>query len=225
MSPDWFIPLAEETGLIVPIGNWVLERACLEAMRMQDAHGTSEPLSISVNLSLKQLQHPDIITDVKRALKKSKLDPALLTLEITESLMMTDPELGIERLSDLKALGVTLAMDDFGTGYSSLSYLSRFPVDELKMDRSFLREGATPKTSGLTAAVLALGQSLNLTIVAEGIEHHEQWMTLRDLGCELGQGYYFSRPMPAEAATEFLRAHKDGRIQDFEAELTNKHAT
>jgi diguanylate cyclase (GGDEF)-like protein/PAS domain S-box-containing protein len=225
LAPDWFIPLAEETGLIVPIGNWVLEQACLEAKRMQKVNASHEPLTISINLSLKQLQHPDAVSHVKDALKNSELDPTHLTLEITESLMMTDPELGVQRLTDLKSLGVTLAMDDFGTGYSSLSYLSRFPVDELKMDRSFLREGATPKTSGLTAAVLALGQSLNLTIVAEGIEHHEQWMTLRDLGCEYGQGYYFSRPMPAEAATEFLLAHKEGRIQDFEADPADLNAT
>jgi diguanylate cyclase (GGDEF)-like protein/PAS domain S-box-containing protein len=218
LSPDWFIPLAEETGLIVPIGNWVLEQACREATKMQRTHGSVEPLSMSVNLSLKQLQHPTVVKDVESALKRSKLEPRYLTLEITESLMMSDPELGVQRLRDLKNLGVTLAMDDFGTGYSSLSYLSRFPVDELKMDRSFLRDGETPKTSGLTAAVLALGQSLNLTIVAEGIEHHEQWMTLRDLGCELGQGFYFARPMSAAAATEFLKAHKDGRVPDFETD-------
>lgn len=224
LSPDWFIPLAEETGLIVPIGSWVLEQACTEAKRLQQVHGGERPLTMSVNLSLKQLQHNDVVEHVSAALRASGLDPRHLTLEITESLMMADPDLGVQRLADLRSLGVTLAMDDFGTGYSSLSYLSRFPVDELKMDRSFLREGATPKTSRLTAAVLALGQSLNLTVVAEGIEHHEQWMTLRDLGCELGQGFYFARPMSAESLIGFLRMHKEGTA-DFEQAPAGKHAT
>jgi EAL domain-containing protein (putative c-di-GMP-specific phosphodiesterase class I) len=180
---------------------------------------------MSINLSLKQLQDPEIVADVKQALADSGLDPADLTLEITESLMMADADLGVQRLEDLKALGVKLAMDDFGTGYSSLSYLSRFPVDVLKMDRSFLREGASPKASGLTAAVMALGKSLNLDVVAEGIEHREQWMTLRDLGCALGQGFYFARPMSAESTMEFLRSHMDGRAQGFEVDPASVDAT
>ncbi|HWI21427.1 MAG TPA: EAL domain-containing protein [Baekduia sp.] len=224
LAPDWFIPLAEETGLIVPLGNWVLEEACSKAVQMQAHHHGEAPLSMSVNLSLKQLQHPDCIGQVQAALDGCGLAPADLTLEITETLMMTDPDLAIERLADLKAIGVSLAMDDFGTGYSSLSYLSRFPVDELKMDRSFLREGASPKTSSLTAAVLALGQSLNLTVVAEGIEHREQWMTLRDLGCQLGQGFYFARPMNAESAIEFLQA-RTNRAAELELDSADLNAT
>ncbi|HYZ80526.1 MAG TPA: EAL domain-containing protein, partial [Solirubrobacteraceae bacterium] len=124
------------------------------------------------------------------------------TLEITESVMMTDPDVIVQRLHELKALGLRLAMDDFGTGYSSLSYLSRLPVDILKMDRSFLRSGETP--SGLANAVVSLGTTLELTVVAEGVEHAEQWEKLRELGCDLGQGFYFARPMEAQDAMEFL---------------------
>jgi EAL domain-containing protein (putative c-di-GMP-specific phosphodiesterase class I) len=118
--------------------------------------------------------------------------------------MMADTDLAVARLTELKRLGVRLAMDDFGTGYSSLSYLSRFPVDILKMDRSFLHEGATPEQSGLASAVVALGQTLALEVVAEGIEAHEQWTSLRDLGCDHGQGFYFARPMDVDSALEYL---------------------
>ena len=142
ISPVEFIPIAEETGLIIPIGRWVLREGCRHARRLEAHDGT--PLRMSVNLSLKQIQHSDIVADVRDALEESGLAPERLTLEITESVLMDDTELAVSRLSDLKAIGVTLALDDFGTGYSSLSYLSRFPVDILKMDRSFLREGSTP---------------------------------------------------------------------------------
>jgi diguanylate cyclase (GGDEF)-like protein/PAS domain S-box-containing protein len=206
VRPDEFIPFAEETGLIVPIGRWVLREGCRHARAIQDAMPSDPPLSMSVNLSVKQLQHSDIVADVRDALVASGLDPASLTLEITETVMMTDTDLVVQRLVELKQLGVRLAMDDFGTGYSSLSYLSKFPVDVLKMDRSFLREGATPETSGLTSAVVALGETLELQVVAEGIELPEQWETLRDLGCDLGQGFLFARPMDADATLAFLRS-------------------
>jgi EAL domain-containing protein (putative c-di-GMP-specific phosphodiesterase class I) len=130
-------------------------------------------------------------------------------LEITESVMIADAELAMRRLNELKELGVRLAMDDFGTGYSSLSYLSRFPVDILKMDRSFLHADATPETAGLATAVVSLGETLNLEVVAEGIELSEQWNTLRDLGCDKGQGFFFARPMDSEAIVEFLAAVQD----------------
>ena len=153
---------------------------------------------------MKQLQHSDIVADVRDAIEQAGIDPRCLTLEITETVVMADADLAVERLQELKNLGVRLAMDDFGTGYSSLSYLSRFPVDVLKMDRSFLRSGQTPEQSGLASAVVALGQTLALEVVAEGIELHEQWTTLRDLGCEHGQGFYFARPMEADKALDFL---------------------
>ena len=206
IGPDQFIPLAEEMGLIVPLGRWVLREGCRRAKAFQTLQPSGAALSMAINLSVKQLQHSDIVGDVRDALAESRLDPRHLTLEITESVMMNDTDLAIERLEELKALGVRLAMDDFGTGYSSLSYLSRLPVDILKMDRSFLRAGAAPEASGLATAVVALGKTLELEIVAEGIEFAEQWETLRDLGCDLGQGYHFARPMDADATLEFLRS-------------------
>jgi EAL domain-containing protein (putative c-di-GMP-specific phosphodiesterase class I) len=206
IGPDQFVPLAEEMGLIVPLGRWVLREGCRRAKAFQTLQAPGAALSMAINLSVKQLQHSDIVGDVRDALAESRLEPPSLTLEITESVMMNDTDLAIERLEELKALGVRLAMDDFGTGYSSLSYLSRLPVDVLKMDRSFLRAGATPDASGLATAVVALGKTLELEIVAEGIEFVEQWETLRDLGCDLGQGYHFARPMDADATLEFLRS-------------------
>jgi EAL domain-containing protein (putative c-di-GMP-specific phosphodiesterase class I) len=183
----------------------VLREGCRQAVALQRVAPGDHPLSMSVNLSVKQLQHSDIVADVREALEESGLDAGRLTLEITETVMMTDTDLAVQRLIELKALGVRLAMDDFGTGYSSLSYLSKFPVDVLKMDRSFLREGATPESSGLATAVVALGDTLQLEVVAEGIEYLEQSHQLRDLGCDLGQGFLFAKPMDADAALEFLR--------------------
>jgi EAL domain-containing protein (putative c-di-GMP-specific phosphodiesterase class I) len=202
ISPVDFIPIAEETGLIIPIGRWVLREGCRHARRLQTNEGV--PLRMSVNLSLKQIQHSDIVADVRDALDEAGLAPERLTLEITESVLTDDTELAVSRLRDLKALGVTLALDDFGTGYSSLSYLSRFPVDILKMDRSFLREGSTPDSHSLANAVVGLGVTLALEVVAEGIEEAEQAETLRKLGCDLGQGFLFARPMAAEDSLAFV---------------------
>jgi diguanylate cyclase (GGDEF)-like protein/PAS domain S-box-containing protein len=210
IPPDQFIPLAEETGLIIPIGRWVLREGCRHARRMRDSLPAEAALTMSINLSVKQLQHSDVIADVRDAVEEAGIDPSALTLEITETVLMADTDLAVTRLRELKALGVNLALDDFGTGYSSLSYLSRFPVDILKMDRSFLCDGATPEMSGLASAVLALGTTLKLDVVAEGIEQPEQWTSLRDLGCEFGQGFFFARPMNAEAALEHLAAAKLG---------------
>jgi len=204
ISPVDFIPIAEETGLIIPIGRWVLREGCRHARRLEAHDGT--PLRMSVNLSLKQIQHSDIVADVRDALEESGLEPERLTLEITESVLMDDTELAVSRLRDLKALGVTLALDDFGTGYSSLSYLSRFPVDILKMDRSFLREGSTPGSNSLANAVVVLGATLALEVVAEGIEEPEQADRLRALGCDLGQGFLFARPLDAESSLAFVAA-------------------
>jgi EAL domain-containing protein (putative c-di-GMP-specific phosphodiesterase class I) len=202
IGPDNFISLAEETGLILPIGRWVLDQACHDAVVMQERAPRATPLSMSVNLSVKQLQSEKIVDDVRKALETSGLAPSSLVLEITETVMMVDTDVAVQRLHDLKSLGVLLAMDDFGTGYSSLSYLSRFPVDILKMDRSFLASGQ--HASGLAAAIIALGASLNLDVVAEGIELPEQISSLRSLGCELGQGLVFAEPMSHEALLEYL---------------------
>jgi diguanylate cyclase (GGDEF)-like protein/PAS domain S-box-containing protein len=208
--PGDFIPFAEETGLIVPIGRWVLREACRQAVSVQSLW-TGDQLYMCVNLSVKQLQHSDVITDVQDALAESGLQPELLTLEITESMLIDDPELAVVKLQELRTLGVRIAMDDFGTGYSSLSYLSRFPVDVIKMDRSFLRPEATREAIDLSSAVVALGSSLALEVVAEGIELDEQLRRLRDLGCELGQGFHFAHPMESGHLADFLAGRSEGR--------------
>jgi diguanylate cyclase (GGDEF)-like protein/PAS domain S-box-containing protein len=204
VQPGDFIPFAEETGLIVPIGRWVLREACMQAVAVQRLWTGDPPLYICVNLSVRQLQHSDVIYDVRDALEESGLDPGLLMLEITESMLIEDPEVAVVKLQELRALGLRVAMDDFGTGYSSLSYLSRFPVDVIKMDRSFLRPEATPEASDLSSAVVALGSTLALDVVAEGIEFDEQLSRLRDLGCELGQGFHFAHPMESAHLIDYL---------------------
>ncbi len=201
IPPNQFIPLAEETGLIIEMGRWVLNEACREGAELQQRFERDEPLAISVNLSVRQLQSDSIVRDVRCALETSGLPPGSLVLEITESVMMSDTDFAVQRLEDLKALGVRLAMDDFGTGYSSLSYLSRFPVDILKMDRSFVGAG---ENVALQSAIIALGASLDLDVVAEGIELPEQEQSLHDLGCEIGQGFLFARPMPRADLAAYL---------------------
>jgi EAL domain-containing protein (putative c-di-GMP-specific phosphodiesterase class I) len=205
LAPNEFIPFAEATGLIVPIGRWVLREGCRQAVVIHRQAPSDPPLTMSINISVNQLHHSDIVADVRDALADSGLDPASLTLEITETVMMSNADLAEQRLQELKELGVQIALDDFGTGYSSLGYLARFPVDIIKMDRSFLVEGSLPVSSGLATAVIGLGKTFELDVVAEGIEFPEQWSTLRDLGCELGQGFYFARPMDPGAAVAFLR--------------------
>ena len=209
IPPDEFIPFAEESGLIVPIGRWVLREGCRQARVFRDQSTGATAPTVGINLSVKQLFHNDIVADVSSALADAGLEPEALTLEITESVMMTDTELAVSRLTELRALGIRLAMDDFGTGYSSLSYLSLFPLDILKMDRSLLAAGASPVTSGLATAVLGIGETFALEVVAEGIEYSEQSTTLRELGCETGQGFFFARPMKPEQLLEFLDAQGD----------------
>jgi diguanylate cyclase (GGDEF)-like protein len=212
VQPGDFIPFAEETGLIVPIGRWVLREACLQAVAVQELWTDSPPLYMCVNLSVRQLQHSDVIADVRDALEESGLDPKLLMIEITESMLIEDPEVAVVKLEEMRALGVRIAMDDFGTGYSSLSYLSRFPVDVIKMDRSFLGPESTREAADLSSAVVALGSSLALDVVAEGIEFDEQLNRLRDLGCELGQGFHFAHPMESGHLMDYLagRPERDG---------------
>ncbi len=205
IPPLQFIPLAEETGLILPLGKWVLNEACRKAKALQAEHDLDPSFKMAVNLSAKQLVQMGLVGSVVAALRDSGLDAKSLTLEITESVLMSDTEATIVKLHELKALGVRLAVDDFGTGYSSLSYLSRFPVDILKIDRSFVSrvtDGAGE--SALASAIVKLGEALHLETVAEGIEDPEQMDQLVRLGCGLGQGYYFAKPLNADALTSFL---------------------
>jgi diguanylate cyclase (GGDEF)-like protein/PAS domain S-box-containing protein len=202
VAPLDFIPAAEETGQIVPIGRWVLAEACHRAAALQEFADAGETTYMCVNLSVRQLQHADVVSHVSDALSESGLAPGALMLEITESMLIDDPDSAIATLMELRALGVLIAMDDFGTGYSSLSYLSRFPLDVIKMDRSFLAPDAAQ--DGLAGAIVVLGASLGLQVVAEGIERHEQMAQLRDLGCGYGQGFHFARPLASRQLVEYL---------------------
>jgi EAL domain-containing protein (putative c-di-GMP-specific phosphodiesterase class I) len=167
-----------------------------------------------VNLSVRQLQSETLVGDVRKALSVTGLAPESLVLEITESLMLSDTDFAMQQLHELKSLGIRLAMDDFGTGYSSLSYLSRFPVDILKMDRSFV---GSEENEALTSAIISLGTSLSLEVVAEGIELPEQANSLEELGCELGQGYLFAKPMSSHALSEFLSATDAEPVRELES--------
>jgi diguanylate cyclase (GGDEF)-like protein/PAS domain S-box-containing protein len=206
MSPLTFIPLAEETGLIGQLGLWVLRTGCQDVrawQRLQPVHET--PLNLSVNLSARQLQEPRLVDQVAEVLAQTGLDPATLTLEITEGMLLHDAEGIMARLRALKDLGINLALDDFGTGYSSLSYLQRFPIDVLKIDKSFvdrITEGT--EATALVRTIVALSEALKLRTVAEGIEEPEQLEHLRVLGCHGGQGYFFAKPLPADQLRQKL---------------------
>jgi EAL domain-containing protein (putative c-di-GMP-specific phosphodiesterase class I) len=205
VPPLSFIPLAEETGIIVQLGRWVLEEACRQIKQLQDVYPQDPPLSMAVNLSARQLQRTEIVQEVADVLHTTAVDPKSLVLEITETVMMEDMELSIARLRELKELGVELAVDDFGTGYSSLNYIRRFPVDILKVDKSFIdgiNEGG--EDSALTAAIIELAGILRLQPVAEGIERAEQLERLLELDCDLGQGYYFAKPLDKESLAQLL---------------------
>jgi diguanylate cyclase (GGDEF)-like protein/PAS domain S-box-containing protein len=216
MAPATFIPLAEETGLIIDIGRHVLTQACLDAAAWQAALGESAPKTVSVNLSARQIQHPDLVDDVAAALSSSGLAASALTLEITESILLEDADAAARTLGALKDLGLSIALDDFGTGYSSLSYLDRFPVDIVKIDKSFIDALAGTGTAGspLVAAIVNLGNLLGLDVTAEGIEGVDQVARLRQIGCVQGQGYYFARPMAADDLLARLahRAHAPAQL-------------
>ncbi|MBY4677913.1 sensor domain-containing protein [Marinobacterium arenosum] len=204
ISPMAFIPLAEETGQIIPLGLWVLQEACQQARRWQ-LQGLA-PITMSVNLSALQIQTDDFLQQVASVLKRTGLAPQLLDLEITESCIMRNVEDTIDKLSRLHRLGIQLSIDDFGTGYSSLAYLKRFPIDKLKIDRSFVSEIDVDEDDAMICnTVISMAKSLNLKVVAEGVESVDQLNCLRDYGCDLYQGYYFSRPVPASEIEQMLR--------------------
>ncbi|CAN5239988.1 PAS domain S-box protein [soil metagenome] len=203
VEPNEFVGVAEETGLIIPIGKWILAESCRQAAEWQRRFGL--PISVSVNLSAKQLMHPNLTSQVKNILANSGLPASQLKLEVTESTVMEHSEKSLKVLSELDELGVALSTDDFGTGYSSLSYLQRFPFERIKIDRSFINNmDENEKSGAIVKTILMLGENLNIEVVAEGIETFAQLENLRSLGCSTGQGYLFSRPIDREAAEEFL---------------------
>jgi diguanylate cyclase (GGDEF)-like protein/PAS domain S-box-containing protein len=204
LLPQQFIPLAEETGLIVQLGHWVLRESCRQVKRWRDAR-PEVPLTIAVNISGRQLHELDVVRETREALAESGVDPSAVVLEITESVLMQQQGSVLDRLQELKALGVSLAIDDFGTGYSSLSYLQRFPIDMIKIAKPFVDEiGGGLEQSALARAIIGLADTLRLRTVAEGVERIEQCATLMGLGCELGQGYYFSPPIAPDEVLQRL---------------------
>ncbi len=204
IPPNRFIPLAEQTGLILPIGDWVLETACLQARLWHEAGFAS--LRMAVNISPRQFKQADFIDRIDRALLKSGIDPIRLELEVTESIVMERSDETLMTLTDLKSRGIKLAVDDFGTGYSMLSYLKHFPIDRLKIDRSFVSDISTDSDdAAITEAIIAMAHGLKVKVLAEGVETREQLDFLTARRCEEGQGYYFAHPLSAEQAGEFLR--------------------
>ncbi|HAN75360.1 MAG TPA: GGDEF domain-containing response regulator [Planktothrix sp. UBA8402] len=208
ISPGDFIPAAEETGLIVPIGLWVLKEACQQLKSWQDRGLFKRKIKMSVNLSVKQFSQLNLIQNIDKILLQTQLNSSYLKLEITESAIMEHPESATELLQQLRDRDIQLSIDDFGTGYSSLSYLHRFPLHTLKIDRSFIqRISETRQNLEIIQAIITLGHHLNMTVTAEGVETSEQLFLLRSLGCEEGQGYFFARPLEANAAEALLQDH------------------
>jgi EAL domain-containing protein (putative c-di-GMP-specific phosphodiesterase class I) len=198
VSPTMFIPLAEDTGLIIPLGKWVLNTACMQLKRWSQNPETAH-LTLAVNVSQRQFHHPDFVTLVLSAIKRSGANPARLKLELTESILVEDVEATIAKMAMLKSKGIGFSLDDFGTGYSSLSYLKRLPLDQLKIDQSFVRDVFTDANdASIVRTIVALGQSLGLDVIAEGVETDAQRSFLAAQGCRAYQGYLFGRPVPIE---------------------------
>jgi diguanylate cyclase (GGDEF)-like protein/PAS domain S-box-containing protein len=214
IPPGDFIPLAEETGLIVPIGRFVLEEACRQRQAWEAAHPEYDQLYVSVNLSVRQFKPTgQVVADVKAATERTGLDPRFLVLEVTESILMNDRKAIARDLQELQALGARIAIDDFGTGYSALSYLREFPIDSVKMDRSFVRDLACGTgDTALVRSVLELGDALDMQIIAEGIEDQSQLSSLSDLRCGVGQGFYFAPPLEADAVNALLSGDQVGAL-------------
>ena len=215
--PADFIPVAEETGLIVPIGQWVLNEACVHVRQWQLDSPSHRSLSLSVNLSARQVAQPDLLERIKEALETSKLNPHCLKLEITESVVMENAEAAALMFKQLRSLGVQLSIDDFGTGYSSLSYLHRFPLNYLKIDRSFVMRLTTDNDNAIVRTISTLARNLGMQVIAEGIETEEQYKQLKMLGCEFGQGFLFSRPVDNKGVLNLLAQDAN---RDSEPDIT-----
>ncbi|NJN23698.1 MAG: EAL domain-containing protein, partial [Acaryochloridaceae cyanobacterium RL_2_7] len=198
-----FIPLAEDTGLIVPLGNWVIREAFQQLSTWSQTAETAS-LSICINIAGQQFAHPDFISLLLQSLEATSIDPECIEIEITESSIMHKEELVIQRLHELKKIGFKLSIDDFGTGYSSLSYLQYFPIDTLKVDRSFVTKMHDSDSYEIVKTIVTLAHNLNMEVVAEGVEDAKQAQVMKDLRCEYAQGYYFSRPVNAAQAPLLL---------------------
>ena len=205
VNPNDFIPLSEKTGLIIPMTVQILHSACTQIVRWQRELPDGRPLSISVNLSGKHFVHPALVDQIRTVISETGITPSCLKLELTESALMENAEMATSMLKQIKETGVHISVDDFGTGYSSLSYLHRFPIDTLKVDRSFVSSMENGSENGeIVRTVIALAKALNLNVVAEGIETIHQFHQLRILGCEYGQGYLFSKPLPVAEIAKLL---------------------
>jgi len=205
ITPDQFIGVAEETGLIVPIGRWTLREACRQIRAWDAEFPASAGIAINVNLSVRQCLQPDLLDDVRQVLKDTGLEPQRLKLEITESLVLEGSDKVVALLHALRDLGVQLGLDDFGMGYSGLSYLQKFPFHTLKIDRSFVAEMQDSGKTDIVRAIVSLAAGLAMNVTAEGVETADQAAKLEALACEFGQGYYFHRPLSAEHARRVLR--------------------
>jgi EAL domain-containing protein (putative c-di-GMP-specific phosphodiesterase class I) len=204
VSPAQFIPLAEDSGLIIPIGLWVLQTACAQ-IKAWDQHQRTRDLQIAVNISARQLRQPNFVDQVRDCLQKAQINPARLKLELTESVVLDDVDLVIGRMQQIRTLGVTFSLDDFGTGFSSLSYLKRLPLDQVKIDQSFIRDITTdPNDAAIVSAIIAMSNSLGLQVIAEGVETEAQLAFLRDSGCMHYQGYLLGKPAPIGDWQQFL---------------------
>jgi len=224
IPPEDFIPLAERTGLIGPLTRWVLERAVRQCQNWEQ---DGFHMNVAVNLSTHTLYDPKLISIVTNLLRRYEIAPSQLTLEITESMLMEEPERAKVVLADLRTLGVSIAIDDFGTGYSSLAYLKRLPIDEVKIDKAFVRGlgiDADPADAAIVQAVVAMARPLQCEVVAEGVESAEAWTFLQELGCDLAQGYYCSRPLPAEELEQWARTTCWGCIDNNQPTSTASEA-
>ena len=221
IPPDEFVPVAEETGLIVPLGQWVFRTACAQAQKWKEEFG--RPIRIGINVSGYQIREPGMLEMVRDAIAESGVDPGHVEIELTESTIMQDDALTVSTLGELRAMGIGLALDDFGTGYSSLSYLRRFTIDRVKIDRSFVNDlPDNPDDVALTSAIIAMAHGLRLSVVAEGVETARQALFLSQRGCDEVQGYLFGRPCPPEDFKDRLRARPvyiDAEMKDDSWEL------
>jgi EAL domain-containing protein (putative c-di-GMP-specific phosphodiesterase class I) len=219
LDPVEFVASAEESGLVVPMGERVLKEACLRARRWQEAHPRTPPLVISVNLSVKQLSHPDLAETVEVTLKETGLEGRHLVLDITETVYVEALAGNTAALDHLRGLGVRIALDDFGTGFSSLSYLKRLPADAIKIDGSFVKGlGEDAKDTAIVRMMIELAHTLGEEVVAEGVESEEQARQLRESGCDMAQGFHFAEPLPPEEVSKFLNASYRTGVQGNEAD-------